>query len=138
MDDSLGAKVPSGVYDVHRAFDVGTDVTARGGIAVGNGDEGGEVEDYILSGHCFDNGFVVADIPGVDSHLGGEGGFIEPTPASGSVVADEAGDFSTLADEFFGEVTTDESSRSGDEDALAVPVHDCYLSTNWLTFWDCC
>lgn len=69
VDDSLGAKCAGGVNNVHRAFDIGTDVAAGGRITVGDGNEGGKVEDDFLPGHGFDDGFVIADISGVDSDV---------------------------------------------------------------------
>lgn len=65
VDDALGAEGSGSVDDIHRAFDVGADVAAGGGITVGDCDEGGEVEDDFLPRHGFDNGFVIADVTGV-------------------------------------------------------------------------
>ena len=55
VDDALGAEGAGGIDDVHRAFDVGADVTTGSGIAVWDCNEGGQVEDDVLSGHGFDD-----------------------------------------------------------------------------------
>ena len=81
-EDAAGAEPACFFEDVEGAGDVGSDVAFRGVVAVGDADEGGEVEDGVDVFHGACDGAAVADVAG-DDFDGGEGLFgegVEPAP----------------------------------------------------------
>ena len=125
VDDALDTQVPRRLHDIQRAEDIGLNIGLGRMVAVGNGDQGGQVQDNVAPGHRGAHAVRIADVAGEDVQIPADvrRTVVQPAPRPQAVVLDEGAHLATPAYQPFGQVGADEAIGAGDQYALAVQLH---------------
>ena len=125
VDHPFDAQIPRRLNDVQRAQNIGLNIGLRRVIAVGNGDQGREVQHHVAAGHGRTYPVRVANVAGEDVQILADvrRAVVQPAPATQAVVLDEGAHVAAAPHQPLDQMRADEAVRASDQYALAVQMH---------------